>query len=55
MPNIVHRIGIEGTAAERVYQAVATRDGIASWTRLHWTKGDNEKCITCSNPNRLSA
>jgi hypothetical protein len=37
MPNIVHRIGIEGTTAERVYQAVATRDGIASW----WTEDVN--------------
>ncbi|MHB1236994.1 MAG: SRPBCC family protein [Gallionella sp.] len=37
MPNIVHRIGIEGAAAERVYQAVATREGVASW----WTENVN--------------
>ena len=33
MPNIVHRIGMEGITSERVYQAIATREGIASW----WT------------------
>jgi len=34
MPNILHRIGIEGTTSETVYQAVASREGIASW----WTE-----------------
>lgn len=34
MPNIVHRIGMEGTTAEAVYRAVATREGVASW----WTE-----------------
>jgi uncharacterized protein YndB with AHSA1/START domain len=34
MPNILHRIGIEGTTSETVYQALASREGIASW----WTE-----------------
>ena len=34
MPNIVHRIGMEKASPEEVFQAVATRDGHASW----WTE-----------------
>ena len=34
MPNIVHRIGVQGVRPARVYQAVATREGLASW----WTE-----------------
>lgn len=34
MPNIVHRIGMEGTTAKAVYRAVASREGVASW----WTE-----------------
>lgn len=35
MPNIVHRIGIEGSTAEQVYQAAATCDGLAAWWTEH--------------------
>ena len=34
MPDIPHRIGIERTTPESVCQAVASREGIASW----WTE-----------------
>jgi len=34
MPNILHRIGIENTTPDKLYRAIATRDGIASW----WTE-----------------
>ncbi len=34
MPNIVHRIGIESTSPEGAYNALATREGLASW----WTE-----------------
>ena len=33
MPNIVHRIGIHNTTIEKVYDSVATSNGLASW----WT------------------
>lgn len=33
MPNIVHRLGITNTTSQKVYHAVATKDGIKSW----WT------------------
>lgn len=34
MPNILHRIGTDKATPEQVYQAVATREGLASW----WTE-----------------
>ena len=33
MPNIVHRIGIQNTTLEKVYDSVATNNGISTW----WT------------------
>ncbi len=33
MPNIVHRVGMANVARERVYWAVSTKEGFASW----WT------------------
>lgn len=37
MPNIVHRVGIENTSIEKVYESIATARGISSW----WTKKVN--------------
>ncbi len=34
MPNIVHRVGILNTTSQKVYDAVATKDGIESWWTL---------------------
>ena len=35
MPNIVHRIGMEHATPQQVFQAVATREGLASWWTEH--------------------
>ena len=34
MPDILHRIGVEHTSPERVYDALTTLDGLAGW----WTE-----------------
>ena len=34
MVDILHRIGVEGSSADEVYAALATRDGLARW----WTE-----------------
>ncbi|SRR5665213_1874313 len=33
MPDILHKVGIKGSSLEKVYQAIATREGLAAW----WT------------------
>ena len=33
MPNIIHRIGIQNTTIEKVYESVATSNGLSKW----WT------------------
>src|ERR1700677_2414909 len=33
MPDILHKVGIKGSSLEKVYQALATREGLAAW----WT------------------
>jgi uncharacterized protein YndB with AHSA1/START domain len=35
MVDILHRVGIESSSPDDVYEAVATRDGLAAW----WTEG----------------
>jgi hypothetical protein len=33
MPDILHKVGVKGSSLDKVYQALATRDGLAAW----WT------------------
>ncbi len=42
MVDILHRIGIKNGTAEATYEAIATRDGIASWW-ISDTRGDAAK------------
>jgi len=42
MPDILHRVGIKSTSLEKVYHALATREGLAAWWTNN-TQGDAGK------------
>lgn len=42
MPNIVHRLAIPNTSKEKVYQSVATIEGLASWWTTKVSGSSNE-------------
>ncbi|HXL73857.1 MAG TPA: SRPBCC domain-containing protein [bacterium] len=41
MPDILHKVGIKGSSLEKVYQALATREGLAAWW-TNKTQGESE-------------
>ena len=40
MVDILHRIGVEGSTPEQVYDALTTLDGLSGWwAERHWSSG----------------